>query len=95
MGNIIRMLNNRTPKSIRYRNKKRSEKFLRSKSSRKMVDRKIKSNAIEKILQQEFEKEVKSFSITACRILDADIPDAPSASGSLSPADIIFIFSKL
>ena len=39
MGNIIRMLNNRTPKSIRYRNKKRSEKYLRSKSSRKMVDR--------------------------------------------------------
>jgi len=60
MGNIIRMLNNKTPKSIRYRNKKRSEKFLRSKSSRKMVDRKVKSNAIEKILQQEFEKEVSN-----------------------------------
>ncbi len=60
MGNIIRMLNNRTPKSIRYRNKKRSEKYLRSKSSRKMVDRKIKSDAIEKILQQEFEKEVSN-----------------------------------
>ena len=60
MGNIIRMLNNKTPKSIRYRNKKRSEKFLRSKSSRKMVDRKIKSDAIEKILQQEFEKEVSN-----------------------------------
>ena len=58
MGNIIRMLNNRTPKSIRYRNKKRSEKYLRSKSSRKMVDRKVKSNAIEKILRQEFNKEV-------------------------------------
>ena len=60
MGNIIRMLNNRTPKSIRYRNKKRSEKYLRSKSSRKMVDRKVKSNAIEKILRQEFEKEVSN-----------------------------------
>ncbi len=56
---LARRINNNTPKSTKYADKKRSIKYRRSKIRHgQMLDKKIKSNAIEKILQQEFNKEV-------------------------------------
>ena len=57
--NGARRINNKSSKSSRYAGRKRRQNFLRSKVRQgEMLDKKIKSIAIEKILRQEFNKEV-------------------------------------